>query len=68
MSDTNSDSNDGLPKLPTIKPNPNASKGPYVLPPIHRQKAETHDKSSSDESSEDEKSEGEIISQIYLSS
>ena len=50
-----------MPKMPTVKPNPFASKLPFDHLSIPRTKVKTHD-SSSNEPSRGQEPEGEIIS------
>lgn len=51
-----------MPKMPTVKPNPFASKSPFDHLSIPRTKVKTRDKSSSNEPSRGQEPEGEIIS------
>ena len=62
VSDSNSESDDDMPKMPTVKPNPFASKLPFDHLSIQRTKVKTRDKSSSNEPSRGQEPEGEIIS------
>ena len=68
MSESSSESDDDMPKMPTVKPNPYAKKMPFdpLLNP--RSKVETRNNNSSHESSGDEEQEGKIISEKYLGS
>ena len=68
MSESNSESDDDMPKMPTVKPNPYSKKLPFdhLLNP--RSKVETRNNNSSHESSGDEEQQGKIISEKYLGS
>ena len=62
MSDSNSESDGDMPKMPTVKPNPYATKLPFDPLSIPRTKVGTRDNSSSNEPSRGQEPEGEIIS------
>ena len=62
MSESNSESDGDMPKMPTVKPNPYEKKWPFDPIPNPRSKVGTHDNSSSNEPSRGHEPEGEIIS------